>query len=88
MSYQKVYDLLVQPSSTTGLRSQVLLSQVLKGTDPLVDLPEQVVSLLGEVRVHLDEMDEVDDESEMEDEMLNKIEEEERKRNASLCPLQ
>lgn len=88
VSYQKVYDLLVQPSSTTGLRSQVLLSQVLKGTDPLVDLPEQVVSLLGEVRVHLDEMDEVDDESEMEDEMLNKIEEEERKRNASLCPLQ
>lgn len=67
-----MYDLLVQPSSTTNLRQRVLLKDVLKagsklgwlgrttasdkslhfqGADPLLDLPDSVVSLLGEAGV-------------------------------------
>lgn len=89
ISYQKVYDLLVQPSSTTNLRKRVLLKDVLKGSDPLVDLPEHVVSLLGEVRVHMDDnYEEADDDSEADEAMITEMEEREKKQGSARCPMQ
>ena len=89
VSYQKVYDLLVQPSSTTNLRQRVLLKDVLKGADPLLDLPDSVVSLLGEVRVHMDpNFEEEDDDSEEEMRMITEMEEKEKKQGPGRCPMQ
>ncbi|CAE7448584.1 unnamed protein product, partial [Symbiodinium natans] len=81
VSYQKVYDQLVAPSRSRNLRKKVLLKSVLKDTNPLAGLPEHVASLLGEVRVALDDVVDVDKISEYgdnEDEELAQMEEEER----------
>ncbi|CAE7657657.1 unnamed protein product, partial [Symbiodinium pilosum] len=86
VSWQKVYDLLVEPSQSKNLRKKVLLKDVLKDSNPLAELPAHVASLLGEVRVHLDELVDVDKLSEHdEDEELMQLEEEERKRRVRCC---
>ncbi|CAJ1370771.1 unnamed protein product [Effrenium voratum] len=85
---KKVYDLLVQPSSTKGLRSKVMLRDVLKDSNPLSELPEHVASLLGEVRVHLDEMGHQESSEHEDDEQLMQLEATEKQRKGGACPLQ
>ncbi|CAE7230650.1 unnamed protein product [Symbiodinium sp. CCMP2592] len=79
VSLQKVSDLLVEPSQSKNLRKKVLLKEVLKDSNPLADLPAHVANLLGEVRVHLDDMIRLDSMApDGEDDELQQLEEEEK----------